>query len=254
VCTLALYFGQFDDLPLIVAANRDEAFERPSLPPRIISNTPLIAGGKDLIAGGTWLGWSEHGLVAGVLNRRTAAEGKSTTVRSRGLLCLDVLSASGVAAACAVLRARNGLDYQPFRLLIAHPKEGACIAYNDGAEIRCRELKRGLHVFSNDELHEPPTNKTDMARLLFSKIPENLTADHSPESWVDALHSALGNHHVPEDGADPKGAVCVHTPYHGTVSSTLVFLQRAENRFRSFHAAGPPCRAAHEPSVCIKVR
>jgi hypothetical protein len=169
------------------------------------------------------------------------------------LLCLDVLSASGVAAACALLRARNGQDYHPFKLLIAHP-EGACIAYNDGAEIRCRELKKGLHVFSNDAIHEPPTGKTDMAHLLFSKIPEQQTADQSRDSWVEALHSALGNHHARADSADPKNALCVHTPYHGTVSSTLVFLQRGENRFYSYHAAGPPCRAAHEPSVSIKVR
>jgi uncharacterized protein with NRDE domain len=253
VCTLAIYFRQFKDFPLIVAANRDEAFERPSRPPQIISKTPLTAGGKDLVAGGTWLGWNEHGLVAGVLNRRTSPEARSHAVRSRGLLCLDVLSASGTAAACAVLRTQNGLEYNPFKLLIAHP-ERACIAYNDGAEIRCRELKEGLHVFSNDEIHEPLTDKMDMAHLLFSKIADTLTAGRSLDSWVEALHCALGNHDVRANPADPKDAICVHTPCHGTVSSTLIFLQRDQGRFYTCHAAGPPCRAAHEPSVSIKVR
>jgi hypothetical protein len=169
------------------------------------------------------------------------------------LLCLDVLSASGTAAACDVLRPQNGLDYNPFKLLIAHP-DRACIAYNDGAEIRCRELKPGLHVFSNDEIHEPHTDKMDMAHLLFSKLPDNLTADRSLDFWVEALHRALGNHDVRADSADPKNAICVHTPCHGTVSSTLIFLERGQGRFYSYHAAGPPCRAAHEPSVSIKVR
>jgi uncharacterized protein with NRDE domain len=253
VCTLAIYFRQFEDFPLIVAANRDESFNRPSLPPRIISKAPLIGAGKDLVAGGTWLGWNEHGLVAGILNRRTSLEAKSDAVRSRGLLCLDVLSASGTAAAWAVLRAQNGLDYNPFKLLIAQP-ERACIAYNDGAEIRCRELKEGLHVFSNDEIHEPPAEKMDMAHLLFSKIPDKFIGDHSLDSWAEALHCALGNHDVRTDSADPKNAICVHTPYHGTVSSTLIFLERGQGRFYSYHAAGPPCRAAHEPSVSIRVR
>jgi uncharacterized protein with NRDE domain len=253
VCTLAIYFGQFEDFPLIIAANRDEAFDRSSLPPAIVSKTPVIAAGKDLVAGGTWLGWNEHGLVAGVLNRRTSPEAKSRAVRSRGLLCLDVLSGHDTAAACAVLLAQNGLDYNPFKLLIAHP-ERACIAYNDGAEIHCRELKPGLHVFGNDEIHDPPTDKTDMAHLLFSKIPDGLTADRSLNAWGEALHRVLGNHDVRADFADPKNAICVHTPYHGTVSSTLIFLERSRGRFYSCHAAGPPCRVAHEPSVCIRVR
>jgi hypothetical protein len=145
------------------------------------------------------------------------------------------------------------MDYNPFKLLIAHP-EGACIAYNDGAQVRCRELGEGLHVFSNDEIHEPPTGKMDMAHLLFSSVADKLNGDPRLDSWVGALHCALGNHDVRTGSDDPKNAVCVHTSHHGTVSSTLIFLDRGKRRLYGYHAAGPPCRAAHEPSVSIEIR
>ena len=70
MCTLAIYFRVFPDYPVVVAANRDEYLDRAALPPTSLGERPRIIGGKDLRAIGTWLGINEHGLVAGLLNRR----------------------------------------------------------------------------------------------------------------------------------------------------------------------------------------
>src|SRR6266850_2262989 len=57
MCTLAVYVRQFADTPLVVAANRDEFFARPATPPELLTTAaPRIVGGRDLRAGGTWLG------------------------------------------------------------------------------------------------------------------------------------------------------------------------------------------------------
>src|ERR1041384_4950216 len=60
MCTLALYFRQFENYPLVIAANRDEHFSRATAGPQIWPTNPRIAAGKDLVAGGTWLGRSEE--------------------------------------------------------------------------------------------------------------------------------------------------------------------------------------------------
>src|SRR5258706_13330667 len=70
VCTLALYFHCFASYPVIVAANRDEHYDRPTAPPALLNDEPAMIAGKDLRAGGTWLGVNEYGLAVGILNRR----------------------------------------------------------------------------------------------------------------------------------------------------------------------------------------
>ena len=84
MCTLALYFQVFPHYPLVVAANRDEFLARPATPPVLLREPPPRAfGGRDLTAGGTWLGIAETGVVAGLLNRRSATP-PDTACRSRG--------------------------------------------------------------------------------------------------------------------------------------------------------------------------
>ncbi|MGH7927508.1 MAG: NRDE family protein, partial [Candidatus Binatia bacterium] len=84
MCTLALFFDVFDGYPLLVAANRDERYDRPAMPPGLIAANPRIMAGKDLRAGGTWLGVNEHGLLVGILNRRAKRETvPDSQVRSR---------------------------------------------------------------------------------------------------------------------------------------------------------------------------
>jgi uncharacterized protein with NRDE domain len=73
--------------PLVVAANRDEAYDRPSAPPAEIE--PGIIDGKDLLGGGTWLGFNRHGLFVAVTNRSTPPRAPDSL--SRGLLALESL-------------------------------------------------------------------------------------------------------------------------------------------------------------------
>ncbi len=90
MCTLAIYFRVTRDCPVVIAANRDEFLDRPAVDPTTLLEHPHVVGGKDLRAGGTWLGISENGLVGGLLNRR-AEMAANPDARSRGLLCLDAL-------------------------------------------------------------------------------------------------------------------------------------------------------------------
>src|SRR5206468_7634998 len=101
VCTLAAFVRVFPTHPLVVAANRDEYLARPATAPLLLRDAaPRAFGGRDLTAGGTWLGVGEAGLVAGMLNRR-GATAPDPACRSRGQLCLDLLGCATAADAAA---------------------------------------------------------------------------------------------------------------------------------------------------------
>lgn len=250
MCILALYFRQLRSDPLIVAANRDEFYDRPSAPPQVLRHGPLIVGGKDLRAGGTWLGVNECGLVVGILNRRTAGDNIGDDFRSRGLLCLDLLEAKDPAEACARLRAEKGSGYRPFNLLLAGPEE-AYAAYNLEGKIVVLALSPGLHVLGNGAIDQTPPHKITHARAVFSAVTKQ---PFSEESYTSALKTALSDHSVPETSRDARDSICVHGQGRGTVSSTLIFYDARTKEFRMSYAPGPPCREDHRFPMTVAVR
>lgn len=269
MCTLSLYFHQFSHYPLVVAANRDEYYARPSAAPQVLSDRPLIFGGKDLQAGGTWLGINEHGLLVGILNRRSEATEDRSNKRSRGLLCLEILGARDSNQAVAILRRQRASAYLPFNLLIASAG-GADVAYNEADGIEVVPLDHGLHVLSNTSVFDPRSEKMDAAYGLFLAAAAGAREDpdrffrggglpNRPPAGekspcVAALGQALASHQRHEAGGDPRGAVCVHADHYGTVSSSIVVLAGRERRFTYYHAQGAPCRSPFEKCISVDIR
>ena len=102
MCTLILLDRVVPQIPVIVAANRDEYFARPAAPPtrfEASAGRPAFVAPHDLEAGGTWMGVNEHGVFVGLTNR--PVDVKPTGLRSRGLLVVDVLAAASAERAGA---------------------------------------------------------------------------------------------------------------------------------------------------------
>ena len=97
MCLLAIQYQLVPDAPILVAANREEFYERPSQPPSIQSGKPRVLCGIDAQAGGTWLGVNQHGLVIGVCNRRKMSSNYPS--RSRGVLCRELLKSNSAVHA-----------------------------------------------------------------------------------------------------------------------------------------------------------
>ena len=100
MCTLIAGLGILGPGTLLIGANRDESPGRPSAGPARLRERPMVVGGRDLVAGGTWLAVREGRFVAALLNRRPPAAVSggdggdgSDPMRSRGLLCLDAAAA-----------------------------------------------------------------------------------------------------------------------------------------------------------------
>lgn len=251
MCTLAFYLRQFESYPLVIAANRDEHFSRPSAPPGLLQKNPSILAGKDLVAGGTWLGVNEHGLAAGVVNR-SVKPGSITAPRSRGLLCSDMLKEKNAEHAEELLRRQDLSQYQPFVLLVANAA-AAFVAFNSETGVHTDALDAGIHVFGNRSFSGDDRGKLKHAHELFSTAGEALRAQLQGSATnldlaVSALRKALSDHAPANNSHEPKDAICVHNNSdYGTVSSSIIFQSRAGKKFYFYHAAGAPCRAAFEP-------
>jgi len=245
VCTLAVYVGCFHDHPLIVAANRDEAFARPSLPPAALrDDVPRAFGGRDVSAGGTWLGINEKGLVAGVLNRQVRLP-RDLTCRSRGQLCLDLLGCHDAAEAAARVAREPAGRYNPFNLLLADVTAAFVASQAAGDAPRVERLERGLHLLTNLDVNDPRCPRIGASHAGFAAAGDAFAADGDLDALVRRLAALLADHTTALDPRGP-GALCVHGDGYGTRSSTII-VRDAPGRTRWYHADGPPCRTPLAP-------
>jgi len=246
VCTLAIYFQTFADYPVVIAANRDEFLARPALPPMVLLESPNVVGGKDLKAGGTWLGINQYGLVAGLLNRRS--ERSDPEARSRGLLCLDALRCATVAEAAAMVRAQRGFDYNPFNLLVASPA-AAFVAYNRAGAIDIESLAPGLHLLSNLDVDDFECPKISRSYRRFAELAEDGDFARDPVAKRGDLARLLADHSTQLDPRSGRpNALCLHLGEYGTRSSSLIFVGKSPAPMRHFFAPGPPCVTPYDPA------
>jgi len=249
MCTLILGRDVLGTGTMVLAANRDEDPARPSDPPRVLHDDPLVAGGRDRIAGGTWLAVRADAAVA--LLNRPAALGLGTApapdtsppaaaLRSRGLLVLDVATLPTPAGALSTaareralaraareyaLGAVRSIRYAPLSLVFATAASSWVLAW-DGENAAVQDLAPGWHVLTHadlDDREEPRTRR--LLRELDGWTPGDFDVARR------GLTSRLASHEVPR--------VCLHEGRAQTVSFALVYLGVPGVRY--LHGDGRPC-------------
>jgi uncharacterized protein with NRDE domain len=224
------------DYPLVLAANRDELHARPAVALEVLqADGPRIVGGRDLLAGGTWLATNRHGVVAALTNRPGAA--RQPGLRSRGELPLRLAQHTRADDAVAAFDVRPG-DYNPAWLLVG---DRDALHYIDltGAELATRRLGPGVHVLENQPLGAPSPKVDHVARAV-ADAPR-----HRGEALVPFLAAVLADHDVPAGAPagprpPPTWAACVHAGPYGTRSAEIV-LVAASGAPRIWSSDGPPC-------------
>jgi len=241
VCTLTLAWQAFEDAPVVVAANRDELLDRPSDPPAARDWEAAVVAPMDLEAEGTWLGYNEHGLLAGITNRWT--DGAVDPDRSRGLLVRDVLGFENATEATRhVERELDARTYDGFNLVIADAT-AAFLVEHDGARV-VRNLQPGIHVVVNvgaDGVYDVPEERSEAGSRQADNADAVRTAlqpepGETGREWLDRAADVLGDHQY---------GVCVHGNGFGTRSSSLIRLGVNAVDYR--YADGPPCETPFEP-------
>jgi uncharacterized protein with NRDE domain len=241
VCTLAVYLHVFAAHPVVVAANRDEWLTRPSRPPELLRTGPGWAfGGRDAVAGGTWLGVNAQGLVAGLLNRRTD-DPPDPARRSRGQLCLDALAAVSAERAATWAAAEPAGRYNAFNLLVADAAGGFVVTQAADDAPRLLRLEAGLHLLSNLDVDDPRCPRIAASQRAFAAAGEAFAAGAALPAFVTRLQRVLAEHATRLDPRGP-GSVCVHADGYGTRAASVIVSDAAGRPAHWYHADGPPCR------------
>jgi hypothetical protein len=229
MCTIALLYRVARGTPILMAANRDERFDRPTQYPKIQSGSPRVVCGIDRQAGGTWLGINQFGLVCAVANR--PKHHPPAEPRSRGLLCRDLLElrTAKEAAALAAKELATG-RYAGANYLCADARYAAVI--HGGNRVEVIDLAPGLHVLTNGNVDDPKDERHEFVRRMLTL--------HTLDSSVTFLAVASRVFSRKPDREGRRGVVLTGGE-SGTVSSTLLSLPRKIQQAVYQYASGPPC-------------
>ncbi len=151
MCLIAIAWQAHPDYPLVVAANRDEWRDRPAAPAHWWDDHPSLLAGRDLKAGGTWMGVTRSGRFAAVTNFRDPSDRDSTAL-SRGSLVTEFLSGDEPPARFLGGLAARAARYNGFNLLAG---DSRTLLYFGSREGEVRAVEPGVHALSNHLLDEP---------------------------------------------------------------------------------------------------
>ena len=216
MCLIVLAWRVHAELPLIVAANRDEFHARPAAPAAFWEDHPGILAGRDLEARGTWMGVSRSGKFAAVTNYRGAKEPRA--IESRGALVSRFL-ANGSSSADYIEHVKTGL-YSGFNLLASDGRELWWMSNRGGEPHR---LEPGIYGLGNTLLDAP---EVDGIKKAFS-------AGLSPAPAVESLFEVV------------KAGQIVHPEYGTRCSTVLLAGKRTRYAERNFAPAGSPGETVH---------
>lgn len=239
MCLIALSWQSHPGHPLVVAANRDEFYGRPSLPARFWEDAPHVLGGRDLQAGGTWLGLTRHGRFAALTNIREP--GRPAGRLSRGLLAAGFLNGQQSPMDYLADVARQGQDYSGFNLLVA---DRDTLGWYNNRDDEVTQLPPGIYGLSNASLDTP----WPKVRRLTRRFRDSLQAEASADSLLALLadHEPAADAELPDTGIGLPmerllSSCFIRSPQYGTRASTVVMIseQRARLMEQSFDHDGP---------------
>jgi uncharacterized protein with NRDE domain len=236
MCLILIAHGADPRYRLVVAANRDEYFRRPTAAADYWSAAPHVLGGRDLEKGGTWLGVATNGRWAAVTNFRdgTAPEPGS---RSRGALVAGYLSGSTRAQAYVASVERSGHEYHGFNLLAG---DGAGVHYVSNRDEGPMMLAPGVYGLSNHLLDSSWPKVERGKQALREALAGSASADALIETMLAALsdRSIAEEHTLPSTGISTDwekllSAAFIGAPGYGTRASTVLLIdQDGEVHFR----------------------
>lgn len=240
MCTIAILLEVVAGAPLVIAANRDELYARPTRPPESLGDR--IAGGVDVLSGGTWLAIRHDGRFAAVTNQRALAP-VPPGLRSRGLAVRELAAAADPDRYVAEL---DPTMYASMNLVWGDARAVSIAYVRRDRTVEVEALARGIHVLCNDRLGADGFPRAARLHDAIARAPLGWPA------LVPALALALADHtrvapppsHLPAEVARELTATCIHAPGYGTRSSTIIAAERGHT-LAYLHADGPPCTAAY---------
>ncbi|NMG35129.1 hypothetical protein GRF61_11815 [Azoarcus sp. TTM-91] len=234
MCLILLAWQAHPDYPLIVAGNRDEFLARPASPAHWWTDAPALLAGRDLEAGGTWMGLSRGGRFAALTNYRDPSQHRPG-LPSRGQLVRNALESDTGTLATLEAIATDSARYAGFSLLVCDGRE---LGIHESVGGAVRLLAPGIYGLSN-HLLDTPWPKVKRSR-------ERFIAALQGEPDADAILAALrdptpaADSHLPATGVSLEwerhlSPAFIRAPGYGTRCTSLIMFHReGEVRFREW--------------------
>lgn len=237
MCLLFFAVNHHHSYRLVIAANRDEYYHRPTETARFWDDAPHVLGGRDLDQGGTWLGITRNGRWGAITNYREV--GANQFSNSRGHLIRDFLVGEDAADEFIDKIQRRSGRYAGFNLIVGDPKNVFYFSNRGGDPQVCNE---GVYGLSNHLLDSPWPKLTSGKDRLIDLLAQDGDLD------TQNLFSLLGNQHMTMTGLPDTGVgedlerllspAFINCRDYGTRSSTVILVDR-ERRVRFIERSFP---------------
>jgi uncharacterized protein with NRDE domain len=220
----------------VLAANRDELIARPSQAPGVLHVDPLVLGGRDLVAGGTWLAVGADGTMSAVTNRHPAdgpPVAPDPSRRSRGEIPVDLLTMDPAAVPEHLASLGPGL-YNPVNVLWIGRDRALVAHVDDSGPVRVVDLAPGPHVLTTrdvDDIRQPKV------AMLMAGLQHAIGSGDEASATMTGMRALLASHVSASES--PVDAACIHGEVYGTVSASTVIA--GDGRLDYEHAPGRPC-------------
>jgi uncharacterized protein with NRDE domain len=240
MCLIALAWKHHPRYRLALIANRDEAHARPTSPAGEDPVDPALYGGRDLLAGGSWLMASRHGRLAAVTNVR-AGHAEGAMPRSRGALVREFAAGGAGSRDAVAALAPHAPEYGRFNLL-AFDGVQLCFAGNY-PQFQFHDVAPGLHAMSNGAFDAawPKSGYATRALERWLATPAALdgaTDDAALAALFDALADTTPapDDTLPDTGVGLELERLLSPPFvrgerYGTRCSTVVLVEDARITF-----------------------
>ena len=224
MCLVLFAYNVHPSYRLVLAANRDEFYERPSSPAEFWEDAPHFLAGRDLKGGGTWMGVTKKGRFAAITNYRDPASWKNDAP-SRGGLVSSYLCSNQSTDEYLDRISRQAQRYNGYNLILGDRRE--LFTYSNRGEKQ--KLNSGIYGLSNHLLNTP-WPKVSRGKKLFKAA-----LDKKGVELEEALFALLTDRRIPADNKLPETGVglewervlspiFITSPNYGTRSSSILLI------------------------------
>lgn len=229
MCIILFGFKKRDDFPLVIAANRDEFYQRPTQKAAVWNDYPHIYAGRDLVSKGTWIGVTDSGRFAAVTNFR--APGQPDGTHSRGDLVADFLKQNVSPREYVEHIKTRAEEFTGFNLLAGelNNNRSELFYYSNRVE-EPLELSPGVYGLSN-HLLDTPWPKVSKGKTEFRDLISNPAFE--PESFFELMsnRTIANDDELPETGVGIErerilSPIFIKTPVYGTRCTTLLTINK----------------------------
>ena len=226
MCLIVFSYQQHPQYKLIVAANRDESYERPTRAAQFWKSAPNILAGKDLKAGGTWMGIHRSGKFSAITNFRDPSITKKEPP-SRGHLVLDFLKSAMHPSDYMQNIDQKADEYMGFNLLAGTPD---LLYYYSNQQQDIQKLQAGTYGLSNHLLNTPwPKIKRAKSKLT-ELVQEDMVSEETLFNLLaddtQAPDKDLPNTGIPKEVEKQVSPIFIKGEKYGTRCSTLLLINR----------------------------